>query len=77
MLAQFQEIFKKVMEYIVIILMITLSLLVIVAVVYRKMGDSLSWYDEVASVMLAMLCLLWYSLAKTCTALALNMAFPG
>ncbi len=55
MLAQFQEIFKKVMEYIVIILMITLSLLVIVAVVYRKMGDSLSWYDEVASVMLAWL----------------------
>ncbi len=55
MLAQFQVIFKKVMEYIVVILMISLSLLVIVAVVYRKMGDSLSWYDEVASVMLAWL----------------------
>jgi TRAP-type C4-dicarboxylate transport system permease small subunit len=43
------------MEYIVIILMITLSLLVIIAVVYRKMHMSLSWYDEVASVMLAWL----------------------
>ena len=43
------------MQYIVIILMILLSLLVIVAVVYRKSGMSLSWYDEVASVMLAWL----------------------
>ena len=47
--------FKKLMEYIVIILMISLSLMVIVAVVYRKMGMSLSWYDEVAEVMLAWL----------------------
>ena len=43
------------MEYIVIILMVTLSVLVIVAVVYRKSGMSLSWYDEVASVLLAWL----------------------
>ena len=43
------------MEYIVIVLMIMLSLLVIVAVVYRKLDMSLSWYDEVASVMLAWL----------------------
>ncbi len=43
------------MEYIVIFLMITLSVLVIVAVIYRKSGMSLSWYDEVASVLLAWL----------------------
>lgn len=55
MRAQFQVVFKKVMEYIVIALMILMSLLVIVAVVYRKSGMSLSWYDEVASVMLAWL----------------------
>ena len=55
MLAQFQQFFKKLMEYIVIVLMIMLSLLVIVAVVYRKLDMSLSWYDEVASVMLAWL----------------------
>ena len=55
LLAQFQIIFKKVMEYIVILLMVTLSILVLVAVVYRKSGASLSWYDEVASVLLAWL----------------------
>ena len=43
------------MEYIVIFLMISLSVLVVVAVIYRKSGMSLSWYDEVASVMLAWL----------------------
>lgn len=55
MLARYQNIFKKVMEYIVIVLMITLSVLVVVAVIYRKSGMSLSWYDEVASVLLAWL----------------------
>ncbi|MGA7279761.1 MAG: TRAP transporter small permease, partial [Desulfocapsaceae bacterium] len=54
-LARYQNIFKKVMEYIVIFLMITLSVLVVVAVIYRKSGMSLSWYDEVASVLLAWL----------------------
>ncbi len=55
LLARYQNIFKKVMEYIVIFLMITLSVLVVVAVIYRKSGMSLSWYDEVASVLLAWL----------------------
>ena len=55
MLARFQSTYKKLMESIVIILMITMSLLVVVAVIYRKSGMSLSWYDEVASVMLAWL----------------------
>lgn len=55
LLARFQSIFKKLMESIVIILMVTLSVLVIVAVIYRKSGMSLSWYDEVASVLLAWL----------------------
>ena len=55
MLARYQNIFKKVMEFIVIFLMISLSVLVVVAVIYRKSGMSLSWYDEVASVMLAWL----------------------
>lgn len=55
MLARYQNIFRKVMEYIVIFLMITLSALVVIAVIYRKSGMSLSWYDEVASVLLAWL----------------------
>lgn len=37
----------------VITLMVTLTTIVIVAVVYRKFGASLSWYDEVASILLA------------------------
>jgi TRAP-type C4-dicarboxylate transport system permease small subunit len=55
LLATSQNIFKKVMESIVIVLMITLSALVVIAVIYRKVGMSLSWYDEVASVLLAWL----------------------
>ena len=33
--------------------MVILTTIVIVAVVYRKLGNSLSWYDEVASILLA------------------------
>lgn len=35
--------------------MATLTIIVLVAVVYRKSGASLSWYDEIASVLLAWL----------------------
>ena len=35
--------------------MVSLTVIVLVAVIYRKAGDSLSWYDEVASVLLAWL----------------------
>ncbi|MEQ8815432.1 MAG: TRAP transporter small permease [Thalassobaculum sp.] len=41
------------LQWVVIGLMITLTVIVLVAVIYRKFGASLSWYDEVASVMLA------------------------
>ena len=34
-------------------LMVALTVIVVVAVIYRKLDASLSWYDEVASVMLA------------------------
>ena len=37
----------------VIALMVTLTAIVIFAVIWRKMGASFSWYDEIASVMLA------------------------
>lgn len=42
-----------VLEWIVIVLMVALTTVVLVAVVYRKMGASLSWYDEVAAIGLA------------------------
>ena len=41
------------LTWLVIGLMVTLTTVVVVAVVYRKLGHSLSWYDEIASVLLA------------------------
>ena len=40
-------------EWVLIFLMVALTVVVIVAVVYRKAGASLSWYDEVAAIQLA------------------------
>lgn len=55
MFFRFRDFYKKLLEYIVIFLMMILTLVVVVAVIYRKMDASLSWYDEVASVLLAWL----------------------
>lgn len=41
------------LEWITIILMVMLTVVVIVAVIYRISGNSLSWYDEIASIQLA------------------------
>jgi TRAP-type C4-dicarboxylate transport system permease small subunit len=38
-----------------VFLMTTMFVLVVVAVTYRQFGDSLTWYDEVATVLLAWL----------------------
>ncbi len=43
----------SVLAWILITLMVTLTVVVIVAVIYRKAGASLSWYDEVAVILLA------------------------
>ncbi len=50
-----RNLFRRVMEFIVITLMILLTAIVVIAVIYRKAGASLSWYDEIASVLLAWL----------------------
>jgi TRAP-type C4-dicarboxylate transport system permease small subunit len=47
--------FQRLLEGIVILLMVALTAIVLIAVVYRKAGASLSWYDEIASVLLAWL----------------------
>ena len=47
--------FRLLLEAIVILIMVSLTVIVLVAVIYRKAGASLSWYDEVASVLLAWL----------------------
>ena len=41
------------LSWVVIALMVLLTVVVVVAVIYRKAGASLSWYDEVASILLA------------------------
>ncbi|HSG94684.1 MAG TPA: TRAP transporter small permease subunit [Afifellaceae bacterium] len=41
------------LEWVTIILMIGLSVVVVVAVIFRIAGDSLSWYDEVAAIQLS------------------------
>ena len=53
MLIRAQQRLQVVLEAILILLMVTLTAVVIVAVVYRKAGASLAWYDEVASILLA------------------------
>ncbi|MGE0874402.1 MAG: TRAP transporter small permease [Burkholderiales bacterium] len=53
MLAACRRRYERLLEWIVIVLMVALALLVAVAVVYRKAGASLVWYDEIASVLLA------------------------
>jgi TRAP-type C4-dicarboxylate transport system permease small subunit len=52
---RFRKGFERLLEAIVMILMLTLTIIVLVAVAYRKGGASLSWYDEIASVLLAWL----------------------
>ena len=55
MYSRIHKSFQRLLESIVIVLMVALTAIVLVAVAYRKMGASLSWYDEIASVLLAWL----------------------
>ena len=62
-MAQLRANFERLLETIVIVLMGSLATLVVVAVVFRKAGASVVWYDEVASVLLAWLTYYCASLA--------------
>jgi TRAP-type C4-dicarboxylate transport system permease small subunit len=53
MLNSLRNFFEIVLEYFVIFLMVILTTTVVVAVIYRLMGSSLAWYDEVAAILLA------------------------
>ena len=44
---------EQLLEWFLMLLMVALTAIVIIAVIYRKLDASLSWYDEVASVALA------------------------
>lgn len=52
-MATARRILDSILSWTLISLMLVLTTLVVTAVLYRKLGASLSWYDEVASVLLA------------------------
>ncbi|MGZ8259394.1 MAG: TRAP transporter small permease [Caldimonas sp.] len=54
-LERFRDRYGRVLEVVVIVLVIGLAIEVTLGIVFRALGRSLSWYDEVASVMLAWL----------------------
>ena len=55
MLARVRNAYEKILEAIVILLMGVLAAEVTLGVVFRSLGSSLVWYDEVASILLAWL----------------------
>ena len=54
-LARARNAYEKFLEAVVILLMTALAAEVTVGVIYRSIGHSLVWYDEVASILLAWL----------------------
>ncbi len=52
-LSRINRMFSRVLEWITISLMIVLTLIVTLAVMARLIGQSFSWYDEIAAILLA------------------------
>ena len=74
MVKKFKVLFEKLLETISIILLISLAFIVVLAVIFRFLGQSLIWYDEVASVMLAWLTYYGAALAACHRG---HLGFPG
>ena len=74
LLARLERWFEVLLEAIVMLLTSSLAIIVLMAVIYRKAGHSLVWYDEVASVMLAWLTYYGAALAALKRA---HIGFPG
>lgn len=74
MVIKLKTILEKLLEAISIFLLIMLSSIVVVAVVFRFFGQSLVWYDEVASVLLAWLTYYGSALAACNRG---HLGFPG
>jgi len=53
--ARFRAVYGRVLEWVVIALVTVLAVEVTLGVVFRASGHALSWYDELASVLLAWL----------------------
>ncbi len=65
---------ERILEFISIFLLITMAVIVVLAVVFRILGQSLIWYDEVASVVLAWLTYYGAALAACNRG---HLGFPG
>ena len=65
---------EKILEVFSIFLLITLAVIVVMAVIFRFLGQSLIWYDEVASVVLAWLTYYGSALAVIHRG---HLGFPG
>src|SRR6056297_3910969 len=52
-LNRIHQFLSRILEGVTILLMVMLTVMVIVAVIARLMGQSFSWYDEIAAIMLA------------------------
>jgi len=73
-LARFRSAYEKFLEAIVIVLMSALAIEVTIGICYRALGNSLSWYDEVAVILLAWLTFYGSALAALKRA---HIGFPG
>jgi len=67
-------VFERLLEIITIALLVSLLVVVLLAVVYRYSGNSLIWYDEVASVQLVWLTYFGAAFAALKRA---HLGFPG
>lgn len=65
---------ERLLEIVCVALMVGLAVLVVVAVMFRTAGSSLTWYDEVAAIMLAWLT---YFGAALATLRRAHLGFPG
>lgn len=52
-MSNLRQILDSLLQWTVLFLMVALTVVVIIAVLARKLGASLVWYDEVASILLA------------------------
>lgn len=74
MLNRIKNWLEKILEFVSIFLLISLAFIVVMAVVFRFLGQSLIWYDEVASVVLAWLTYYGSALAACHRG---HLGFPG
>ena len=66
--------YGRVLEWVVIVLMVALAAVVSLGILFRTLGHSLVWYDEVASILLAWLTFYGSALAALKRA---HIGFPG